>query len=101
MVSRSFKIFNTYYGQLSFLEIKPNENFEIPKEMELNKKYIQKSFLFKKLVKIIYLLDELNKDKYTKFILRHLANDNIENGSEILAAELATNIDRDLILQFK
>ena len=34
------------------------------------------------------------KDKYSKHILRHLANDNIENGSEILAAELATNIER-------
>ena len=33
-------------------------------------------------------------------MLRHLANDNIENGSEFLAAELATNID-DLILLFK
>ena len=29
-----------------------------------------------------------------KHILRHLANDNIENGSEILAAQLATSIDR-------
>jgi soluble lytic murein transglycosylase len=46
------------------------------------------------LVKIVRLLDELNKDKYTKHILRHLANDNIGNGSEILAAELATNISR-------
>jgi len=43
---------------------------------------------------IVHLLDELNKDKYTKNILRHLANDNIKDGSEILAAELATNIAR-------
>ena len=48
----------------------------------------------KELVKIVHLLDELNKDKYTKNILRHLANDNIKGGSEILAAELATNISR-------
>ena len=47
-------------------------------------------FFNKELVKITYLLDELKKDKYTKFILRHLANDNIPKGSEILAAELAT-----------
>jgi len=40
------------------------------------------------------LLDELDEDKYTKFMLRHLANDNVQNGSEILAAELATNIER-------
>ena len=46
------------------------------------------------MVKIVYLLDELDKDKYTKHILKHLANDNVENGSEILAAELATNITR-------
>ena len=38
-------------------------------------------------------LDELNKSKYTKFILRSLANDNL-SGSEIFAAELATNISR-------
>ena len=36
----------------------------------------------------------LNKDKYTKSILKHLANDNIDNGSEILAAELSTEISR-------
>ena len=36
----------------------------------------------------------LDEDKYTKHILRFLALDNIENGSEILAAELATNIER-------
>jgi len=52
------------------------------------------------LVKIIYLLDELDEDKYSKHILRHLANDNIDKGSEILAAELATNINR-FDLQFK
>ena len=34
------------------------------------------------------------KSKYTKSILKHLANDNIDSGSEILAAELATNISR-------
>ena len=32
----------------------------------------------------------MGQDKYTKFILRHLANDNINKGSEILAAEIAT-----------
>ena len=51
-------------------------------------------FFNKELVKIVYLLNELKKDKYTKFILRHLANDNINKGSEVLAAELATNIER-------
>ena len=83
----------TYYGQLAFMELDPNKTFELQKEMEISKDY--RDYFFKKeLVKTIYLLDELNEDKYSKFILRHLANDDIENGSEILAAELATNIDR-------
>jgi soluble lytic murein transglycosylase len=87
------KYLTTYYGQLAFLELNPNENFELSKDMEVDKKYREK-FYSKELVKITYLLDELNEDKYTKFILRHLANDNIENGSEILASELSTNIGR-------
>ena len=40
------------------------------------------------------MLNELNKDKYTKDILKHLANDNIKSGSEILAAQLSSNISR-------
>jgi len=39
-------------------------------------------------------LNELDKDKYTKHILRYLANTNIPKGSEILAGELATSISR-------
>ena len=35
-----------------------------------------------------------DKDKYTKYFLRHLATQDVENGSEVLAAELATNISR-------
>ena len=42
----------------------------------------------------VYLLNDLKKTKYTKHILRHLANDNIDKGSEILAAKLATEISR-------
>ena len=83
----------TYYGQLAFMELNPDKTFELPKDLEVSKEY--KDYFFKKeLVKTIYLLDELNNDKYSKHILRHLANDNIENGSEILAAQLATSIDR-------
>ena len=83
----------TYYGQLAFMELNPNQTFELTKDMEISKDY-RNDFLKKDLVKMIYLLDELDEDKYTKHILRHLANDNIDNGSELLAAELATNIDR-------
>ena len=83
----------TYYGQLAFMEINPNQNFELSKDMEVSKDY-RNIFFKKELVKTIYLLDELNEDKYAKHILRYLANDDIEKGSEILAAELATDIDR-------
>ena len=87
------KYLTTYYGQLAFLKLNPNGKFELEKDMVVDDKY-RKVFFNKELVKITYLLDELKNDKYTKFILRHLANDNIPNGSEILAAELATNIER-------
>ena len=87
------KYLTTYYGQLAFLKLNPNGKFELNKDMEVDNKY-RYIFFNKELVKITYLLDELKKDKYTKFILRHLANDNIQKGSEILAAELATNINR-------
>ena len=87
------KFLTTYYGQLAFLKLNPNGKFELEKDMVVDDKY-RKVFFNKELVKITYLLDELKDDKYTKFILRHLANDNIPNGSEILAAELATNIER-------
>jgi soluble lytic murein transglycosylase len=87
------KYLTTYYGQLAHLKINPNQKFELDEQMKVNEKY-KNFFMQKELVKIVYLLDELNKDKYTKHILKHLANDNVENGSEVLAAELATNITR-------
>jgi len=83
----------TYYGQLAFMELNPNDNFELSEDIKIKKEY--RNYFFKKeIVKIIYLLDELDEDKYTKHMLRHLANDNVDSGSEVLAAELATNIDR-------
>ena len=87
------KYLTTYYGQLAFLKLFPNGKFTLNNDMEVDNKY-RYIFYNKELVKIIYLLDELKKDKYTKYILRHLANDNIKRGSEILAAELATSIER-------
>jgi soluble lytic murein transglycosylase len=87
------KYLTTYYGQLAFLKLYPNSKFVLNNDMEVDNKY-RYIFYNKELVKIIYLLDELKKDKYTKYILRHLANDNIKRGSEILAAELATSIER-------
>ena len=83
----------TYYGQLAFMELDPANTFELSKDIKVKKEY--RDYFFKKeIVKVIYLLDELDEDKYTKHMLRYLALDNIENGSEILAAELATNIER-------
>ncbi len=91
--AKAANFLTTYYGQLAFMELNDNKTFELSNDMEVSKDY-RDSFFKKELVKIIYLLDELNEDKYAKHILRHLANDNIDNGSEILAAELATSIDR-------
>jgi soluble lytic murein transglycosylase len=83
----------TYYGQLAFMELNPNSNFELSKDLQIKKEY--RDYFFKKeIIKVIYLLDELDEDKYAKHMLRHLANDDVKNGSEILAAELATNIER-------
>ena len=83
----------TYYGQLAFMKVYPDKKYELKLEENIDKDY-KKKFFEKDIVKIVYLLDELNKSKYTKFILRHLANDNIIKGSETFAAELATDISR-------
>jgi len=87
------KYLTTYYGQLSHMKVFPEEKFFLNPLMDINKKIVE-SFYKKKLVKLIYLLDELNKDKYSKHILRYLANEDVDNGSEILAAKLATDILR-------
>ena len=89
----SSKYLTTYYGQLAHLKISPNKPFFLEDLMKVDKNFAE-SFYKNELVKIVYLLDELNKDKYTKHILRFLANKNIEAGSEVLAAKLATDISR-------
>ena len=91
--SEASNYLTTYYGQLAFLKLNPNNTFELSKDFKVNKEY-RDYFFNKDLVRTIYLLDELDEDKYAKFMLRHLALDNIDSGSEILAAELATNIER-------
>jgi soluble lytic murein transglycosylase len=92
-LTEASKYLTTYYGQLAFLKLNPNATFELSKDFKVKKEY--RDYFFKKdIVRTIYLLDELDEDKYAKFMLRHLALDDIENGSEILAAELATNIER-------
>ncbi len=91
--NESSKYLTTYYGQLSYLKISPDKPFVLNDLMEVDKNFSE-NFYKKDLVKIVYLLDELNKDKYTKHVLRYLANENIELGSEVLAAKLATDISR-------
>ena len=87
------KYLTTYYGQLSHMKIYPNKTFELKESTQVDKNYAE-SFYKNKLVAIVYLLDEVKKDKYTKHILRFLANDNVSAGSEVLAAKLATDISR-------
>ena len=89
----SAKYLTTYYGQLSHLKIYPNERFELNPQMDVDNNYAE-NFYKNKLVATVYLLDELKKNKYSKHILKHLANDNIEKGSEVLASRLATSISR-------
>ena len=83
----------TYYGQLAHLKIFNDEKYSLTKTLEVDESY-KKAFLKKDLYKLVYLLHELDKDKYTKHILRFLALDNIDKGSEILSAKLATDITR-------
>ena len=87
------KFLTTYYGQLAYLKLYPNEPFELSEQSKIDPKF-KKKFYENEVVKIILLLDELDKDKYTKHMLRYLALTDIENGSEILAGELATSISR-------
>ena len=83
----------TYYGQLSFNEIKPGENFELIDQSNFDKDY-EKEFNENKLIKHVLLLNELDATKYAKDILKHLALLNIEKGSEVLAARLSTRVER-------
>ncbi len=83
----------TYYGQLSFNEIKPGENFELTDESNFSKDY-EKKFMKNKLVNHVILLSELDASQLSKDIIKHLATLNIEKGSEVLAAKLATDVGR-------
>ena len=56
--------------------------------------YNVKEFKKNKLIKHVILLHELDASQYAKDILKHLAELNIEKGSEVLAADLATSLER-------
>ena len=47
------------------MKVYPNEKFTLDMEEKFNKEY-KKEFFEKDLVKIVYLLNELDKSKYTK-----------------------------------
>ena len=87
------KFTNTYYGQLSFKKIKSQENFKLLDGYKVKKGY-EKEFNKNKLIRHVKLLKELNRTKFSKDIVKHLATLNPENGSEVLAAKLSTEISR-------
>ena len=83
----------TYYGQLAFNKVNPGGNFELKDDSNFDKEY-EKEFKKNKLIKHVILLHELDASQYAKDILKHLAELNIEKGSEVLAAELSTSVER-------
>ena len=87
------KYLNTYYGQLALNEINPNKSFSLEKQPLISKEYA-KEFNKNSLTKTIRLLYELDKTKYAKDFLKHLALLNIDEGSEILAGRLSIEIER-------
>ena len=87
------KYLTTFYGQLSFKKINPTGQFELIDQSKYTKGY-EKEFNNNPLVKHVILLKELNKTNYSKDIIKHLAELNIEEGSEVLAAKLATEVGR-------
>ena len=91
--SQAAKFPMTYYGQLAFNKISPGENFELKDESFFDKDY-KKEFKKNRLIRHIILLNELNATQLGKDIFKHLADLNIEKGSEVLAAELATSVER-------
>jgi len=87
------KYTTTYYGQLAFNEINPKGDFALEDQPKVSEKY-KKEFYKNPLIKAVKLLNELDKTKYTKDFLKHLAQQDINNGSEILAGKLAIEIGR-------
>jgi soluble lytic murein transglycosylase len=84
---------NTYYGQLAFAKVKIDEKLELPKEFKTEENY-EKEFNKNKFIKIVKLMHELDKTEFSKDIIKFLALLNVEKGSEVLAAKLATEVGR-------
>ncbi len=90
---KASKFRNTYYGQLAFIEINPNGDFTLIDQEKVSEKFT-KNFNKNKLINIVRLLKELDKTKYAKDFVKHLAQLNINEGSEILAGNLSQEIGR-------
>jgi len=91
--SEAAKFPMTYYGQLAFNKIDPGGNFELKDQSFFDKEY-EKEFRKNKLIRHLILLHELNATQLGKDIFKHLADLNIDKGSEVLAADLATSLER-------
>jgi len=91
--SEASKFPMTYYGQLSFNKINPGGNFELKDQSTYDSDF-EKEFKKNKLINHVILLKELDASQYAKDILKHLADLNIKKGSEVLAAELSTAVER-------
>ena len=87
------KYLTTYYGQLAHLKLNPDGEFILSNDFKVSKKYAEE-FYKNPLIKSVLLLKELNKTKYSKDLLKHLAKINISKGSEILAGKLAIQVGR-------
>tara|TARA_B100000029_G_scaffold432527_1_gene444776 strand:+ start:548 stop:2767 length:2220 start_codon:yes stop_codon:yes gene_type:complete len=87
------KYLNTYYGQLAFNKIYPDELFSLADQPKVSEKY-KKKFKKNPLIKTILLLKELDETKHAKHFLKHLSQLNIEEGSDILAGNLSVDIGR-------
>ena len=89
----SAKFTNTYYGQLSFNKIFSRQDFKLSPEFKVSNGY-EKEFNKNRLIQHVKLLKEMDRTKFSKDILKHLATLDIEKGSEILAAKLSTEVGR-------
>ncbi len=87
------KFLTTYYGQLSLRELDISLPFELSDDSTFSKEY-ENEFKKNKLIKIVKILKELDQTRYTKDIIKHLASLDVKKGSEVLAAQLAIEVER-------
>jgi soluble lytic murein transglycosylase len=87
------KFTNTYYGQLAFNKIKLGQDFKLSPAHKISDGY-EKEFNKNKLIRHVRLLKEMDRTKFSKDILKHLATLDVDKGSEILAAKLSTEVGR-------